>query len=140
MITDYPLPMPNYLIYGQVSDFQGTLKSKSGEEYEFEERGFSGYATHKLHPIYGRVEAADAANINITATNERTGQEKIELTSSEGWFSFDADYLDYLTNSTAPWVADGDRVRLEISEGSRKGNSTVLLINKAEDQQEANLS
>jgi hypothetical protein len=62
------------------------------------------------------------------------------LTTSEGWFSFDADYLDYLTNSTAPWIADGDRVRLEIIEGARKGNSTVILVNMAENRQEANLS
>jgi hypothetical protein len=140
LVMDYPMPMPSYLIYGQVSDFKGTLKSKSGDEYKFEERGFSGYTTHKLHPIYGMVGTTNASNINITATNERTGQKKIELTSSEGWFSFDADYLDYLTNSTAPWVADGDRVKLEISNGARKGNSTVILVSRAESKQEANLS
>jgi hypothetical protein len=58
----------------------------------------------------------------------------------EGWFSFDADYSDYLTNSTDPWIANGDMVRLEISDGVRKGNSTILLINKAENRQEANLN
>ena len=140
LIADYPSPIPSYLIYGQVSDFQGTLKSKSGEEYKFKEKGFSGHTTHKLHTIYGRIDAADAANINITATNERTGQKKIERTSLEGWFSFDADYLDYLTNSTDPWIANGDKVRLEIIEGARKGNSTVILINKAENRQVANLN
>ncbi|MCX6669844.1 MAG: hypothetical protein NTV25_08615 [Methanothrix sp.] len=143
LLVDYPLPMPSLLAFQQVSSLQGTLKSKSGEEYRFDETGFSGYTTHRLHPIFGRVNAtqafSDAANITVTATNERTGQEKTEKTASEGWFSIDADYSDYLANSTAPWVADGDRIRLEVSDGARRESSTIVSINMTEDSQEARL-
>ena len=49
MMVDYPAPMPGYLDFQQYSLLQGTLKSKSGEEYSFRQSGFSGFATGWLH-------------------------------------------------------------------------------------------
>jgi len=43
-VLDYPRPMPDSLDLQQLALLQGTLRSKSGEEYVFEERGFSGYS------------------------------------------------------------------------------------------------
>jgi hypothetical protein len=142
LLIDYPAPMPGYLVFQQVSDLQGILRSKEGEEYQFDARGFSGCTSHRLHPIYGKVRAADAAslsNVTVAAKNLMTGQEKIVLTTSDGWFSIDADYADYLANSTAPWVADGDRVRLETGRDGGGRNSTIISIDLGADKQEANL-
>ena len=90
-----------------------------------------------------RDSAAKAANITLTATNERTGQVKVARVASNGFYSVDANYTDYLANSDAPWVADGDRVRLEMkldmNESQERGNSTVLSIDLSKDRQEANL-
>lgn len=44
-VLDYPRPMPDRLDLQQLALLQGTLRSKSGEEYVFEERGFSGYSS-----------------------------------------------------------------------------------------------
>ncbi len=142
LMIDYPAPMPSLLAFQQVSNMQGTLISKAGEEYRFNETGFSGYTTHRRHPIFGRVNATQDANdvAYITATNERTGQEKTEKTTSEGWFSIDADYSDYLANSSAPWVADGDRIRLEASNGAGVVGSTNVTVNMTENEQEARLT
>lgn len=140
----YPRPVPGYIVFEQISKFNGSLKSKRGESYSFDKMGFSEYTTNKLHPIFGKVNAtANAtsnANITITATNERTGQKKVSEPSSEGWFSFDADFVDYLANNTAPWVADGDSVKVEAkaedSEGAGVQNSTAVIVNLTEDRQE----
>ncbi|MCK9405529.1 MAG: hypothetical protein M0Q47_03830 [Methanothrix sp.] len=43
-VLDYPRPMLDRLDLQQLALLQGTLRSKSGEEYVFEERGFSGYS------------------------------------------------------------------------------------------------
>ena len=40
---DYLPPLPSVLIFQQVSILQGTLKSKSGEQYTFQKQGFSGF-------------------------------------------------------------------------------------------------
>jgi len=45
MMVDYPLRCPVVWTFQQYSLLQGTLKSKSGEEYSFRQPGFSGYAT-----------------------------------------------------------------------------------------------
>lgn len=138
LCINYPAPMPSYVIFEQVALFNGILRSQEGETYQFEEMGFAQYTTHRLHPIYGRVNATDSESIDITitATNERTGQTKIAEPSSEGSFSFDASYADYLANSTAPWVADGDIVKVEAKDAAgRQGNNTIT-IDMAEDGQE----
>ncbi|MDM7912475.1 MAG: hypothetical protein QUS09_05195, partial [Methanotrichaceae archaeon] len=138
LCINYPAPMPSYVIFEQVALFNGTLRSQEGETYQFEEMGFAQYTTHRLHPIYGRVNATDSESIDITitATNERTGQTKVAEPSSEGSFSFDASYADYLANSTAPWVADGDIVKVEAKDAAgRQGNNTIT-IDMAEDGQE----
>jgi len=150
-IVDYPIPSPSHLAFQQYSLLQGTLRSKSGEDYSFRSPGFSGFMTQRLHPVFGRLNisdsAAKAANITLTATNERTGQVKVARVASNTFYSVDANYTDYLANSDAPWVADGDRVKLEMkldmkrdmNESQERGNSTVLSIDLSQDRQEANL-
>lgn len=48
MLLDYPRPMPDRLDLQQLALLQGTLRSKSGEEYVFQVRGFSGYSGAKI--------------------------------------------------------------------------------------------
>jgi len=147
ILIEYPSPNPSYVIFSQISNFKGILRSKTGEEYGFDEIGFSEHRTHRLHPIFGRAnrsESEDAeisnAGLVILATNERTGQTKEADPSSQGWFSIDASYEDYLANSSAPWVVDGDRVRLSARNALGKKNSTEILINLTADGQEADIS
>lgn len=142
ILINYPAPIPNYVIFEQVASFNGTLRSKDGQSYKFDKIGFAQYTTHRLHPVFGKVNATDAENVTITtitATNERTGQVKAAEPSSEGWFSFDADYADFLANSTTPWIADGDMVRVEAKDAAgRQGNNTTT-IDTAEDGQEVGI-
>ncbi len=139
LLISYPAPLPSYVIFEQVALFNGTLRSQEGEVYQFEEMGFAQYTTHRLHPIFGRVNVTDAENVDITitATNERTGQAKTAEPSSEGWFSFDADYADYLANGTAPWVADGDAVKVEVRDAEGRQNSSAITIDLIEGAQDA---
>ena len=44
MVLDYPWPVADRMDLQQLAQLQGTLRSKSGEEYLFEEMGFSGYS------------------------------------------------------------------------------------------------
>jgi hypothetical protein len=96
LLVEYPSPKPSYVIFAQISDFQGILKSKTGVEYIIDEIGFSEYTTQRLHPIYGRVndiEGNDAgisnASLAIMAANERTGQIKKvdpwQIAALHGW-------------------------------------------------------
>jgi len=138
MLISYPAPAPSLVIFEQVALFDGTLISEEGEAYSFEDLGFAQYMTHRLHPIFGKVNVTDAKNsdISITATNERTGQVKTANTGSDGSFSFDVDYADYLANSTAPWATNGDTVRVEVRDAAgRRGNRTIT-IDAAQDAQE----
>ncbi len=137
LLARYPIPLPSYLVFEQVALFEGSLISQEGESYQFEKLGFVLYSTHRLHPISGRVNAKDAENsdITITATNERTGQKKTAEPSTEGWFSFDADYADYLADSTAPWVADGDTVKIEARDNFSVLNSTTVTVDLGESEQ-----
>ena len=147
---DYQPPLPSVLIFQQVSVLQGTLKSKSGEQYTFSKQGFSGFTTPRLHPIFGRINSSStnstssnstSANITIIAQNARTGQQKLAKLASDGYYSLDADFLDYLANRTAPWVAQGDQVKLEMR-GPGDANRTIsaiLSINLSENWQEINL-
>jgi len=147
ILIEYPSPNPSYVIFSQISDFKGILRSKTGEEYGFDEIGFSEYATHMLHPVFGRVtrsegEDAEISNEGLTifAINERTGQTKEADPSSQGWFSIDASFEDYMANSSAPWVADGDKVKLSARNAVGKENSTEILINLTADRQEADMN
>lgn len=141
MMVDYPAPMPSRLDFQQYSLLQGTLKSKSGEEYSFRRPGFSGYATVRLHPIFGRLGTTNLkdADVTLTAANERSNQVKTARVATNGFYSVDANYIDYLANPKAPWVSDGDRVKLEMFGGQSPGNSTVLSVDLSKDRQEANL-
>ena len=147
LLVEYPSPKPSYVIFSQISDFQGSLKSKTGAEYGFDEIGFSEYTTHRLHPIFGKINDSEGkdtgisnAGLAIVGTNERTGQTKKSDPSSQGWFSIDASYGDYLANSSAPWVADGDKVKLSARNAVGKENSTEILINLTADRQEADMN
>jgi hypothetical protein len=147
LLVEYPSPKPSYVIFSQISDFQGTLKSKTGAEYGFDEIGFSEYTTHRLHPIFGKINDSEGkdmgtsnAGLAIVATNERTGQTKKADPNSEGWFSIDASYADYMANTSAPWVADGDKVKLSARNAIGKENSTEILINMTADRQEADIN
>lgn len=135
----YPKPMPSYLVFEQISMFNGSLKSEKGTSYSFDRMGFSEYTTNELHPIFGKVNATANANITVTATNERTGQIKISEPSSGGRFSFDANFVDYLANNTAPWVADGDGVKVDAKDTAGRQNSTVIIVNLTEDRQEVGM-
>jgi hypothetical protein len=141
MMVDYPAPMPCRLDFQQYSLLQGTLKSKSGEEYSFRRPGFSGYATVRRHPIFGRLGTTNLkdADVTLTAANERSNQVKTARVTTNGFYSVDANYIDYLANPAAPWVSDGDRVKLETFEGQSPGNSTVLSVDLSKDRQESNL-
>jgi len=139
---DYLKPAPSLLIFAQVADLQGVLKRKNGEEYQFDGAGFTGFSSPVLHPIFGKVNSAQAnltngGNVTITAVNQRTGQEKTAKTTADGWFNLDADYGDYLANSSAPWVANDDRIKLTALEGGAIISETDLTINLTEDRQEA---
>jgi hypothetical protein len=144
----YHEPVPSALIFLQVAFLQGRLKSGSGEGYSFAEQGFSAFFAPRLHPISGSIGSIKPANfapgnITIIAKNERTGQEKTAKIASGGFYSLDADYQDYLANNTAPWVANGDLVRLVLSLGPGDKNSTietVLSVNLSEEKQEANFN
>ncbi len=137
LLISYPAPLPSYVIFEQVALFKGTLRSQDGETYQFEKMGFAQYTTHRLHPIFGKVNTTDAEDITITATNERTGQAKTAEPSSEGLFSFDASYADYLADSTAPWVADEDSVRIEAKDAAGRQNSSTITIDISKGAQEA---
>jgi hypothetical protein len=141
LLISYPAPLPSYVIFEQVALFSGTLRSQEGEVYQFEEMGFAQYTTHRLHPIFGRVNAKDAENndITIAAVDERTGQTKTAEPSSEGWFSFDASYADYLADSAAPWVADGDAVKVEVRDAAGRQNSSAITIDLTEGAQDAGI-
>jgi hypothetical protein len=136
----YPVPMPTYVIFEQLSMFNGSLKSKEGANYSFNRMGFSEYTTYMLHPIFGKVNTTSNSNITVTATNERTGQVKASQTSSEGYFSFDASYADYLANSTAPWVANGDSVKVQAKDAAGKQSSATVIINMTADRQEIGIT
>ncbi len=137
--VDYPAPMPSVEIFEQVSRFQGILQPRSRPAYQFDLLGFSEYTTHKLHPIIGRV-SGNGTNITITATNQRSGQMKTTAPVAGGWFSIDADYADYLANSSHPWVAAGDKVLLEAKDAGGNVTSTELLIDMTLDRQEVEMN
>jgi len=40
---DYRPPLPGVIVFQQISILQGTLKSKSGEKFSFQDKGFSGF-------------------------------------------------------------------------------------------------
>ena len=142
---DYLPPLPSVLIFQQVSIMQGTLETKSGESFSFQDKGFSGFTAPRLHPIFGRINFTNLttsnSNITIVARNERTGQEKAAGVASDGFYSLDADFPDYLADPTAPWVAQGDRVKLEMrgTEDADSTNASIISINLSEERQEANL-
>jgi hypothetical protein len=136
LVVSYPWPQVSYVFFEQVSNFQGTLNSRKGAEYQFDEKGFSKYTTHLLHPLTGRVNSSNPATVTINADNQRTGQTKIAEPSSMGWFSFDADYEDYLINSTAPWVNNGDTVIVTASDGSGKEVKAEIAIDLGKSSQE----
>lgn len=72
LLVSYPPPEPSYVIFEQVSRFQGTLRTRTSVLYRFDETGFSEYTTHRLHPIFGRITAASSSSVaseNITTTN-----------------------------------------------------------------------
>jgi hypothetical protein len=140
LIFAYPRPQPSLLVFEEVSSFKGILSPRIGEAYPFQGLGFSQYTTHLLHPIYGQINATNVSGIMVTATNERTGQSKTARAGLNGWFSIDADYADFLANGSAPWVGNGDRVRLEAEDSAgRKANSTVI-VGLAEKSQNVRLN
>ena len=140
----YQPPLPSVLIFQQVSILSGTLVSKSGEKFSFQERGSSGFTAARLHPVFGRINSSinnsTSSGFTIIAHNERTGQQKTARVASKGFYSLDANYLDYLANRTAPWVAQGDLLKLEMmGEGEANGTKAAILsINLSEDRQEVN--
>lgn len=145
ILLDYLNPAPSLLVFAQVADLQGVLKRKNGEEYQFDGAGFTGFSSPVLHPVFGRVNSTtvdlmDDGNVVIAATNQRTGREKTAKATADGWFSLDADYEDYLANSSAPWVANGDRIKLAVLDKGTIVSETNLNIDMAEDKQEAKFS
>jgi hypothetical protein len=140
IVLDYPPPQPSLVVFEQSSRFTGLLSPRSGDAYSFQGMGLSQYTTHLLHPIYGQINATNASQIIVTATNERTGQSKTARAGGDGWFSIDADYTDFLANSSAPWVADGDRVRLDAEEGAGIRASDTVIVRLAEKGENVSLN
>lgn len=140
VIFAYPPPLPSLIVFEEVSSFKGVLSPKDGEAYPFQGFGFSEYTTHLLHPIYGQINATNVSEIIVTATNERTGQSKTARAGLEGWFSFDADYADFLANGSAPWVEDGDRLRLAAEDGAGRKASATVIVDLAEKRQNVSLN
>jgi hypothetical protein len=140
VILDYPPPQPSLVVFEQSSRFTGVLSPRSGEAYSFQGMGLSQFTTHLLHPIYGKINATNASDFMVTATNERTGQSKTARAGGEGWFSIDADYADFLANGSAPWVADGDMVRLEAEDGEGMRASDTVIVSLAERRQNVSLN
>lgn len=139
LVSPYPWPQVSYVIFEQVSNFEGRLRSRGGAEYQFEERGFSEYSTHLLHPVTGRVNASDPLSVNVFAANQRTGQTKAAEPSSQGWFSFDASFEDYLFNRTAPWVSDGDILIVTATDGSGKEETAEIAIDMRKNSQDTGI-
>ncbi|HUI39968.1 MAG TPA: hypothetical protein VLY86_03510 [Methanothrix sp.] len=229
LLVSYPPPEPSHVIFEQVSRFQGFLRTRTSVLYRFDEKGFSEYTTHRLHPIFGKVTAGSSTNVawakntsvnitaanateaevivanatvanttmvksnvanktaanktvanatplnkkvvnaiassktvantfagnetdanittintttvkfTVTATNERTSQVKTAEISTDGWFSVDANYVDYLADSKAPWVSTGDRLRLDVMDESGRSKSTEILVDLSKDSQEKDL-
>jgi len=140
IILDFPPPQPSLVVFEQSSRFTGLLSPRNGEAYSFQGMGLSQYTAHLLHPIYGQINAANASEIMVTATNERTGHSKTARAGGEGWFSIDADYADFLANGSAPWVAEGDRVRLEAEDGAGMRASATAIVRLAEKGQNVSLN
>jgi hypothetical protein len=67
-----------------------------------------------------------------------TNKVKRAKVSTDGFYSVDASYTDYLADSIAPWAADGDRVKLEMFGNESPRNSVVLSVDLSKDRQEAN--
>lgn len=133
--TTYPRPMPGYYIYEQVSLFNGTLSSGNKSLYQFQEIGFTEYTTHKLYPLVGRIVSPDPSNVRIEATNLRTGEVKSARSDPSGFFSIDGNFTDYLANSTAPWITNGDTLTIQAMDDSGRQNSTSVTINIKGDRQ-----
>jgi hypothetical protein len=55
---DYQPPLPSVLVFQQVSVLQGTLVSKAGEKFSFQDKGFSGFTAPKLHPVFGGINSS----------------------------------------------------------------------------------
>ncbi|HUI40079.1 MAG TPA: hypothetical protein VLY86_04070 [Methanothrix sp.] len=72
LLVSYPPPQPSYVIFEQVSRIQGFLRTRTDVLYRFDEKGFSEYTTHRLHPIFGKITAvgsAKTASAKITTAN-----------------------------------------------------------------------
>jgi len=139
LAISYPPPLPGIVAFILPSEVQGVLRSKSGEEFQFDAAGFSAYSTLRLHPLFGRINSTDARNATVTAVNMRTGQRKMERASFDGWFSLDADYADYLADRKSPWVADGDRVLLSAGTDPGEGNASTISIDLKSERQRVDL-
>jgi hypothetical protein len=135
--VDYPWPLPGYVIFEQVSRFNGTLRARGGEVYSFDRASFSEYTTHKIHTIYGKVNSTTPGAITVKATNQRTGQAKISQPSFSGYFSLDGNYTDYMENKTALWVENNDIVSLKAEGPLGEINGAEVVVNLTVHQQEA---
>lgn len=66
---DYKPPEHSVLVFQQVSFLQGTLFSKSGEKYSFQEQGFSGFTSPQLNTFFGRINSS-SSNLEIKESGE----------------------------------------------------------------------
>nr|AAU82509.1 hypothetical protein GZ18B6_20 [uncultured archaeon GZfos18B6] len=137
LVRSFPGALPDYVIFEQISDYDITL-FKAGElVYSLNHGGFSEYTTHVVHTIYGKVLNAEGAL--VTVTNTRTGMSK-QSTVASGYYSVDGNFLDYLVNDTAPWVADGDIMYIEAVKNQNRGNTTLIVNMSVDKQQAADIS
>ena len=137
LLMAYPWPMPSYVIFEQVSRFDGTIWTRGGETYSFDREGFSGCTTHRVHPIYGMVNSTAPGNITVKVTNQRTGQVKVSQPNSLGYFSLDGDYADYMENKTTSWVENKDILSLKAEGPLGETNSTEVIVNLTSHEQRA---
>ncbi|MFQ6072195.1 MAG: hypothetical protein ACE5KT_05770, partial [Methanosarcinales archaeon] len=135
IVKSFPGTLPDYVIFEQVSNFNGTIRKNGMPFYNLNQAGFSEYTTHKIHTIYGRI-LNDTEGATVTATNTITGVQKTSPVTADGWYSVDGNFSDYLANETAPWVADGDFLEITAVKGDKIG-STILTVNLSVDRQQA---
>ena len=137
LVRPFPGALPDYVLFEQVSDYNITLFENYEPVYSLNQGGFSEYTTHVVHTIYGRVLNAEGAL--VTVTNTRTGVSK-QSTVASGYYSVDGDFLDYLINDSAPWVADGDIMHIEAVKNQNRGNTTLIVNMSVDKQQAADIS
>jgi hypothetical protein len=71
--------------------------------------------------------------------NERTNETKTSMLSSEGYFSVDANFSDFMANPASPWIAENDTLIVEARDSMGTNSTTKFPVNMCFDRQEVGL-